>query len=154
MISVALFKMSKHSDFHLSFFQIVGAWRDFTVSQKWWEILRVYVVLGDAVSRLERFVWILSHIARPITWSLLTLKASYLVKWSIVTWSSMWWCQFIDWLKFETRPSSLLNFGTAYWNVTLISTPAGCRGRFTKNWKTVSLCHVAWIKITAHLSLF
>ena len=24
----------------------------------------------------------------------------------------MWWCQFIDWLKFETRPSSLLNFGT------------------------------------------
>ena len=25
----------------------------------------------------------------------------------------MWWCQFIDWLKFETRPSSLMNFGTA-----------------------------------------
>ena len=25
----------------------------------------------------------------------------------------MWWCQFIDYLKFETRPSSLLNFGTA-----------------------------------------
>ena len=26
----------------------------------------------------------------------------------------MLWCQFIDWFKFETRPSSLLNFGTAY----------------------------------------
>ena len=26
----------------------------------------------------------------------------------------MWWCQFIDCLKFETRPSSLLNSGTAY----------------------------------------
>ena len=25
----------------------------------------------------------------------------------------MWWCQFIDWLKFETRPSPLLNFGMA-----------------------------------------
>ena len=25
-----------------------------------------------------------------------------------------WWCQFIDWLKSETRPSSLLKFGTAY----------------------------------------
>ena len=25
----------------------------------------------------------------------------------------MWWCQFIDLLKFETRPSPLLNFGTA-----------------------------------------
>ena len=31
MISVILFKMGKHSDFHLSFFQIVSAWRDFTV---------------------------------------------------------------------------------------------------------------------------
>ncbi len=25
----------------------------------------------------------------------------------------MWWCQFVDVLKFETRPSSLLNFGMA-----------------------------------------
>ena len=25
-----------------------------------------------------------------------------------------WWCQFIDWLKFETRLSSLLNFGTVH----------------------------------------
>ena len=31
MISVILSKMGKHSDFQLSFFQIVGAWRDFTV---------------------------------------------------------------------------------------------------------------------------
>ena len=28
--------------------------------------------------------------------------------------SVMWWCQFIDYFKFETCPSSLLNFGTAY----------------------------------------
>ena len=34
MISVELFKMVKHSDFHLSFFQIVGAWQDFTVVTK------------------------------------------------------------------------------------------------------------------------
>ena len=34
MISVMLFKMGKHSDFNLSFFQIVGAWRDFTVVTK------------------------------------------------------------------------------------------------------------------------
>ena len=56
---MVLFKMGKHSDFHLGFFQIVGAWRDFTVTK-----LMIF--------------------------------------------------QFIDWLKFETRPSSLLNFGTAY----------------------------------------
>ena len=72
------------------------------------------MVLGDAVSKLETFLWILSHISRSVTWSLFTLKASYLVKWSILTWSFMWWCQLIDWLKFETRPSSLLKFGTAY----------------------------------------
>ena len=31
MISMILFKMSKHSAFHLIFFQIEGAWQDFTV---------------------------------------------------------------------------------------------------------------------------
>ena len=31
MISVILFKTGKHCDFYLSFFQMVGAWRDFTV---------------------------------------------------------------------------------------------------------------------------
>ena len=34
MISVILFRMDKHSDFHLSVSQIVGAWRDFTVVTK------------------------------------------------------------------------------------------------------------------------
>ena len=34
MISVILFKMGKHSNFYLSFFQIVGAWQDFTVVTK------------------------------------------------------------------------------------------------------------------------
>ena len=34
MISVILFKLGKHSSFHLSCFQIVGAWRDFTVVTK------------------------------------------------------------------------------------------------------------------------
>ena len=34
MISVILFKMSKYCDFHLIFFQIEGAWQDFTVVTK------------------------------------------------------------------------------------------------------------------------
>ena len=76
------------------------------------KILRVYMVLMDTVSKLETIVWILKHISRFIAWSLFILKASYLVKWPISTWSFMWWCQFIDLLKFETRPSLLLNFGT------------------------------------------
>ena len=77
-------------------------------------ILRLYMILGDAVSKLEMFVWILNNISRPITLSLFTLKASHLVKWLISTWSFTWQCQVIDCLTFETRPSSLMNFGTAY----------------------------------------
>ena len=34
MISVILFIMGKHNDFLLSFFKIVGVWRDFTVVTK------------------------------------------------------------------------------------------------------------------------
>ena len=49
-----------------------------------------------------------------ITWSLFTLKASNLVKPLFSTWSFMWWCQFIDWLKFEIRHSSQRNLGMAY----------------------------------------
>ena len=37
------------------------------------------MVLGDAFSTLETFVWILNCISRSITWSLLTLEESYLV---------------------------------------------------------------------------
>ena len=37
------------------------------------------MILGDAVLKLETFVWILNHISRSITWSLFILKASYLV---------------------------------------------------------------------------
>ena len=36
--------------------------------------------LGDAVSKLKMFLWILNHISRSITWSLFILKSSYLVK--------------------------------------------------------------------------
>ena len=34
LISVILFKMSKHRDFHFIFFQIEGTWQDFTVATK------------------------------------------------------------------------------------------------------------------------
>ena len=72
------------------------------------------MVLGDDVSTLETFVWILNHVSRSIIWFLFALKAWNLVKWLILTWSFIWWGQFIDWLQFETRPSSPLNFGMAY----------------------------------------
>ena len=52
--------------------------------------IRVYMVLGDAVSTLETFVWILNH----VTWSLFTLKASP--------------------FHVTSRPSSLRDFRMAY----------------------------------------
>ena len=68
------------------------------------------MVLGDAVTKLQRFVWIFNHVSRVRTWSLFNLRAPNLVKWPISTWPFIWWCQFIDYLfKFETRPSSLRN---------------------------------------------
>ena len=42
--------------------------------------LRVYMILGDGVSKLETLVWILNRISRSITWPLFTLNASYFVK--------------------------------------------------------------------------
>ena len=86
-------------------------------------IVRVYIILGDAVSKLETFVWILNYISRFIAQFLFVLKASHLVKRRISTRSFMWWCQFIDLWKFETHPSSLLIFGTDNWGIL---TPVVC----------------------------
>ena len=84
------------------------------------------MILGDAVSKLQTFVWILNHILvslhpkRIILGQMTNLNMLFHVLVSATSlpgsrpWERGWWCQFIDLLKFETRPSSLLNFGTAY----------------------------------------
>ena len=38
--------------------------------------IRVHMVLGDVVSTLKPFVWILNHVSRSTTCSLFTIKAS------------------------------------------------------------------------------
>ena len=103
------------------------------------------MVLGDAVSKSETFVSILNprHISRSTTLSLFTLKASYLVKSPISTWYFMWWRQFIDLLKFETRPSSLLNFGTA----NLVKNSMDCVSVICKlamKWYLMRMC-ASWL---------
>ena len=70
------------------------------------------MVLGDAVSKLETFVWILNHISKSRTWSQFSLKTSYLVNYQSQHDLSSGGVS-SDLLKFEIRPSSLLNFGTA-----------------------------------------
>ena len=37
------------------------------------------MVLGDAVSKLETFVWILNHISRSITWSLFSVHPKNII---------------------------------------------------------------------------
>ena len=70
MISVILFKMSKHSDFHLIFFQIEGARQDFTVVTKLIKNFKSLYGFGGHFSKLETIVWILNRISRSITWFL------------------------------------------------------------------------------------
>ena len=45
--------------------------------------------------------------------SLISVHPKSIILGQMTNLNMMWWCQFIDFLKFETRPSSLLNFGTA-----------------------------------------
>ena len=71
------------------------------------------MVLGVAASQLVGFGWIFHYVFNSVTSSLFDLKASNLGRWPISTLSFMRWCQFIDWFKFETHPSSLHNSGMA-----------------------------------------
>ncbi len=72
-------------------------------------------------------VWIMNHVSRSIALSLFILKASNWIKWPISPWSFIWWCQVIDYLKFESLPSSLRNFAMAnrvqlkFWNNFMFS---------------------------------
>ena len=51
----------------------------------------------------------------------------------------MWWCQFIDRLKFETRPSSLLNFGTAHTERSEVRFVVICKLEILKKSKVLTL---------------
>ena len=44
------------------------------------KISRVYMVVADSLKFGRRCVWILNHVSRSVTWSLLTYKASNLIK--------------------------------------------------------------------------
>ena len=113
MISGWIFKMSKHSDFHLRFFQIEGAWKDFTVVTKqiqnfksWYGFRGRCLKSRDVCMDFEPYFKVHNLVSvHP--------KSIILSQMTNLNISFVWWCQFIDLLKFETRPSSLLNFGTA-----------------------------------------
>ena len=62
-----------------------------------------------AVSKLQKFLWSLNHVSWPITWSLIRLKPSALVKVPISMWYFTCRYRFIDSLKFKTHPGPMEN---------------------------------------------
>ena len=124
--------MGKHTWFSSNFFQVGTEWQDFTVVRKL--ITHFKNLYGFGGRRLKIYTDIcmdFNHVSRSITSFLFTPKASNLVKWQLWTWSLMWWCQFIDWLKIKIRPSSL---------------PAQFRNGQFRERKSVftSICHI-WL---------
>ena len=109
MISMILFKMGKHSNFDLSFFQLLGAWQHFTVVTKLVKNFKSLIYgfggrcleIRDICLDFEPFFKV--HNLASVHPKSIILQ----VKWPISTWSFTLRCQFIDWLKLETCPSSL-----------------------------------------------
>ena len=54
-------KAGKHSDIPLSYFQMVGEWRDLTVVTKLQNVFEFVWFLGDADKKLETFAWTLKQ---------------------------------------------------------------------------------------------
>ena len=69
MISLILFKMATHGDFHLRFFQIVGAWWDFIVVTKLIKNVKslIYGFEGRCLKIRDVCMDFLNHISRSIT---------------------------------------------------------------------------------------
>ena len=80
MISVILFKMGEQSDFHLSFFQIVGAWRDFTVVTKMMKNFKSFYGFGGRCVKIRDVCMDFEPYLKVHNLISVHLKASYLAK--------------------------------------------------------------------------
>ena len=115
---------NKRKRLHKKRVQLPQDWFGTPTWPPWRRVKTLYMVLGDAVTKLHSFVRIFNHISRVITWSLFNFRAPNLFKKPISTWPFIWWCQFIDWFEFETQPSSLRNCEMA--NKARIFFPKAC----------------------------
>ena len=97
-------------DFHLSFFQMVAEWREFTVVTKKIKILKSLYGFGGRCFNIRDVCMDFEPCFK--VYNLVSIRPKSMKLGQM--WSFMWWGQFIDWLQFETRPSSSLNFGMAY----------------------------------------
>ena len=113
--SVILFKMGKHSDFHLSFFQIVDAWRAFTVVTKLMKNLKSLYGFGGRCLKIRDvcmefepcfkvYNLVSVHPKSIILGQMINLDMIFHLVVSVYRLVKIW-----------NSPSSLLNFGTAYY---------------------------------------
>ena len=70
------------------------------------------MILGDAVSKLETFAWILNHISK--VHNLVSVHPKSIIVSQMSNLAVVFHVVVSVWLKFETHPSSPLNFGTAH----------------------------------------
>ena len=70
------------------------------------------MVLGDAASKSEMFVWIFNYVLKSVTWSLFDLKASHLDRWPISKYCYLS-CDGLNNYQL-VHPSSLRNSEMAY----------------------------------------
>ena len=142
-ISVIFLKIGKHIDFHLSYFQIVGGWRDFTVVRKLNNIFKsLYgsggrsLIISDVCMDFELCFkvhnLVYAQLKRIKLGQTINLNVTFHVMVSIYR---------LLQIKFETRPSSLRNFGTAYIFPTIFwsTFPLNCRNRKTVDFHVLDL---------------
>ena len=106
--------MSKNSDFHLIFFQIEGAWQDFTVVTKLIKHYKSLYGFGGRFLKIRDVCIDFELYFNVLAWSLFTLIKSIIL--GQMTDLNMIFHLLVSvyrFVKFETRPSFLMNFGTA-----------------------------------------
>ena len=72
--------MGKHSDFRISSFQEVDAWRILKFKWKTEKYFKSLYGFGGRCYKIRDIVWIFNHVSRVITCSLFDLRAPNLVK--------------------------------------------------------------------------
>ena len=119
LISMILFKMGKHTDFQLRFFQVVGAWHDFTVVTKLIRNFKTFygfrghcLKIRDICMDFKPY-FIVHNLVSVHPKSIILGKMTNLnIIFHVVV--------SVNWLvKIKTRPRPPLNFGTA--NIPLVT---------------------------------
>ena len=102
MISVIIFKIGKLCVFYLSFFQIEGAGRDFTIVIKLIEKFKSLYGFGGRCLKIRDVYRDFAPYFK--VHSLVSFHPKSMVKWPTSTWSCMWWFSVCPLIKIWNSP--------------------------------------------------